>query len=491
MSEGHATRPGSQDLFSVLLLLTLAWGALAFGAVYPWVYVPLLGSTCVLGLWGLLRSSQRGTRHMNQALAAGCALVALAVAAQLVSLPRSRLAAISPATDRVLQAYDVAYAVGVLSRDTVAHALSIDVEHTWIGLAFVCVLSIYLLGLTRALDGLNLRRLLPGLVGLGAVVAAVGVIQRPLFSGRIYGLWTPIGGPLLFTPSGGPFGPFVNRNHFAGWMLMVIPISVGYFSALAARGLKGVKPNWRSRLAWLSSVDANRAVLVGFAILFMTLSLVLTLSRSGVTCLIVALAISTMVVLRRQNRWSKRVTVIGLVVATGLIGVTTTGADAIAARFNRVDATLDGRLFAWRDAWNVIEAFPLTGTGLNTYGTSMLFYQSFHRGSVHFAEAHNDYLQLLAEGGLLLAIPTLMLVALFVWQVSSRFRERADDVFGYWVRVGSVTGLVAIGLQEIVDFSLQMPGNAVLFVLLCGIAVRKARGRPMHSPVGLFDGSLR
>ena len=85
-----------------------------------------------------------------------------------------------------------------------------------------------------------------------------------------------------------------------------------------------------------------------------------------------------------------------------------------------------------------------------------------HELTLHFAEAHNDYLQLAAEGGLLLTIPAALCVASFVIAVRRRFSDE-QSIGAYWLRVGAVTGLVAIGLQETVDFSLQMPGNAALF----------------------------
>jgi O-antigen ligase len=88
-------------------------------------------------------------------------------------------------------------------------------------------------------------------------------------------------------------------------------------------------------------------------------------------------------------------------------------------------------------------------------------------------EAHNDYLQLLVEGGWLIAVPALVLMGLFGWQVRSRFREGRDDRTGYWIRLGAVTGIIAIAFQEIVEFSLQMPGNAAFFTILCAIAIRR------------------
>jgi O-antigen ligase len=109
---------------------------------------------------------------------------------------------------------------------------------------------------------------------------------------------------------------------------------------------------------------------------------------------------------------------------------------------------------------------------LNAFGTAMLFYQ--RPGLPAFwQEAHNDYLQLAAEGGLLLAVPVLIVLACFVRQVRNRFRESADDRTTYWIRVGAVTALGAIAIQETADFSLQIPGNAVLFAFIAAVAIHR------------------
>ena len=106
----------------------------------------------------------------------------------------------------------------------------------------------------------------------------------------------------------------------------------------------------------------------------------------------------------------------------------------------------------------------------------MLFFQTSDRNQ-HFAEAHGDYLQLAAEGGLLVCGAALLLLVLVVRETRQRFQESAGDPAGYWIRVGAVTGLVAIARQEIRDFSLQMPGNAALCCVLVGIAIQRPRPR--------------
>ena len=132
-----------------------------------------------------------------------------------------------------------------------------------------------------------------------------------------------------------------------------------------------------------------------------------------------------------------------------------------------------GRLAIWRDALTIFRDFPITGTGLNTFGAATLVYQTANR-NMHFQEAHNEYLQLLAEGGLLLAIPIVMAIAALVRGIVRRFQS-SDDPEVYWLRVGAVGGLVAIALQSLVEFSLQMPGNAALFVVLLAIALHTSR----------------
>ena len=162
-----------------------------------------------------------------------------------------------------------------------------------------------------------------------------------------------------------------------------------------------------------------------------------------------------------------------LVVAVGLGG----GVDAVEQEFSSASwSDLEGRVGIWRDTVSIIRDFPLTGTGLNTYGVSMLGYQT-DNPSVRWVEAHNDYLQLVAEGGILLVVPVGIAFFVLVREVRRRFREGGDDAMTYWLRAGAVTGLLALSLQSLVDFSVQMPGNAVLFVTLWAIAIHERGGQ--------------
>jgi O-antigen ligase len=119
----------------------------------------------------------------------------------------------------------------------------------------------------------------------------------------------------------------------------------------------------------------------------------------------------------------------------------------------------------------VVRRYPIAGTGLNTYSVAMIFYQQFNR-PVRYSQAHNDYLQLAAEGGLLLTVPAAIAIVVFVRVLRRRFAQETS-ASTYWIRRGAVVGLLAIALQEIVEFSLQMPGNAFLFAVLCAIALHR------------------
>jgi hypothetical protein len=476
-----------------LILLIVAWGALAFGSVYDWARWPLLSACVVAGAWGFVRTVPHERRRVQGPVLAGLLLVAVAVGFQLVPLDRHTLRAWSPATDVFLKQYNLQYAMAAAgdvsdggrgfspdvpagpegpastsSAPRLEHPLSVDPPKTWLGLALLGGFGFMLLGLARGIGGRDLRVLAPGIVGLGVLMSMIGIIQKALWNGKVYGFWEPI------NKGAGAFGPFINRNHFAGWMLLALPVTVGYFASLVAKGMVGVKPGWRTRIIWFSTPDASRAVLTGFGILVMGLALTLTLSRSGIACFLLAMLLSGFNVLRRQATTTKGRLLSTYLVVVFAAAIAWAGIDAIGSRFAEVDWKLGGRAGAWEDAWRIHQSFPWFGVGLNTYGSATLLLQQFEKATAHYVEAHNDYLQLLVEGGWLVAVPALLFVWLFAREVRSRFRDGLDDRTGYWVRLGAVTGIVAIAFQEIVEFSLQITGNAALFAALCAIAIRRA-----------------
>jgi O-antigen ligase len=333
--------------------------------------------------------------------------------------------------------------------------------------------ALFLLGLSRGVRYIGLDWLSTQLLGLGVGLAVVGVVQKAFAvpdDPLVYGFWRPQQG-------GMPFGPFVNRNHFAGWMVMTMPVVIGYACAVFQTSRRPRRAHrWRDTLHWMTTVDANRFVLLAVAALVMGMSLVLTGSRSGVASFGVALAVLGYFVLRRASSGAARWALVGgfAVLLVGSLGWA--GLDRTVDRFGRAPAELEGRFSAWRDTSRIIADFPVFGTGLGTYARAMLLYQTQGR-DVMYAEAHNDYIQLAAEGGLIVGVPALALAGVIGMTIRRRLVSDDDDPLASWIRIGSLAGLAGIAAQSLVEFSLQMPGNAAMFVLLLALAIHRPSRR--------------
>jgi O-antigen ligase len=442
-------------------LVVVIWGALSFGGVYPWAYWPLAAGAAASGAAGLIVSGTGRWRASGPFIWA-LAGVGAAALVQLIPLPVAALEALSPRTVFLLRQLEPAFAVGLVPW----HPLSVWPRDTAVALALFGSFSILLVGLTALFSTTGTRRFVEALTIFGVVLALVGIVQKPLYSGAIYGLWTLESGRQ-------PFGPFVNKNHFAGWMLMALPLTLALLVAGIARSMSKVKPGWRNRVLWLSSSEASRLALIGAGATVMALSLMLTMSRSGIAAFVLSILITGWLSLRALDDRPRRIGAAACLILVLAAVVWWTGPTVIASRFSATDwGAFNDRRGAWVDAWSVARDFPLTGTGLNTYWAASLFYQR-HELALFFAQAHNDYLQLVAEGGLLLVAPALIGLWLFVRDLRRAMRGERGST-GWWLRAGAVTSLLAIALQETVDFSLQMPGNAALFAVVAAIGLQRA-----------------
>jgi len=449
-----------------MLIAALAWGVFAFGGAYAWAYWPLVAAAfAIAALAVVAERASPVARPAERWLAVGFGAFAAAAVGQLIPLPLAVLQQATPETVRALQQLNPAVASGAVT----SHPLSIAPDSTVVGISLFAACAVLTLACSAMFSIRGGRAIARAITAVGVAAAITGIVQQPLYSGRIYGLWTPMDG-------GSPYGPFVNKNHFAGWMLMALPVALGLLIGSIARAARDVRRSWRDRLIWLSSADASHLVLYAGSAMVMALALVLTMSRSGVAAFAVSIAITGAFVARRRRIGSGATMALTYLAFLIIVVVAWAGADVIASRFSETEwSELNARRGAWTDALDIRARFPLAGTGLNTYGTATVVYQQ-HDRSRRYTEAHNDYLQLAAEGGWLLMVPAFLSAVVFVLAVRRRLADETS-VTAYWLRVGAITGIAAIGLQETVEFSLQMPGNAVLFAALCGIALHKAPPR--------------
>lgn len=447
-----------------LAVALVALGTVAFGAVYPWAYMPLFAAAALTGGVALAR---HGLTSTPRPVAYSLLAVGAAVLLQLVPLPRALLDRLSPHAGPILTAFSLTFG----SDPTQPAPLSLNPAGTRTALLGLVALGLFLVGAAGRLSGASLRRLPRALATFALPLAVFGIISREYRKNDlIYWFWRPEEG------GGDLFGPFVNRNHFGGWMLMALCLLVGALFGQVERALQDSAVR-RRRLAWLSSAEANGIVAMGLVVFGGVIALFWTVSRSAISGFAVAAAAFAWLALTRHRfgATSRRASVLALG-AVLLAGIAWRGPAELAQRFQD-QRNLVGRLDAWRDAWAVMRDFPLAGTGLNTYSDAMLFYQRSNPG-FHLAQAHNDYVQLAAEGGLLVGIPAAVALALLVRQIRRNLRAARAEARGYWIRAGAAVGLLAIGVQEVFEFSLQVPANALLCCVLAAVALAPVGAAP-------------
>jgi O-antigen ligase len=377
------------------------------------------------------------------------------VAAQLVPLSATIRDWVSPHAsqiDRVLSLEGTSGSMPLrpLSIDGEATAWALALGAAYIGL-FFCARSIF----SRA----GVRRVSRGVTWLGLGLTVLVGVQRATSPSMLYWVFRPL------HPGASPYGPFVSRNALATWLAMAIPIAIGY---AVARD----RSDRRSQLgiaARLEAMDSTQTVLVAAACLMIGAVLGST-SRAGIlgmgSGLLALLALSS----TRIRSGRAAVWAIGALAAIALMFG---NFGALAMRLQgSAEAGAWGRPAIWRDTWRMTQDFWLAGVGAGAYQKGMLLYQQGSR-VFFFNQAHDEYLQLAAEGGLLLAIPAAIALVAGTAFILSRLRSDRTPIF--WIRAGAIAGIVAVSVQNVWDTGLRTPANGVLFAVIAAIAVHKPR----------------
>ena len=433
----------------------LAWPLAAFGGVYRWATVPYLAACGLLALTqaGSVRHAHSGSRWLD------FSLVGLVAGAwlQLLPLPEAVLARVSP------EALPVMDAIRLVARETTLTAISIEPGSTmWASGVLTATVLLFLAVLALFRRG-GVRWSIRTIAWLGIVFATLGLAQAASGSGAVYWWWEPLG------EGAEPFGTFINRNHFATWVIMATPVCVGYaITRLHVSASVDPTRHWFSRLI---SMFEGRALFLLFASILMTVALLINLSRSGMLGLAAAAAYVLMAGGRHVDRRRRRR--LGAYVAvSAIIVVAFADTGALFRRFDETVASDTGRIAIWRETLPLIRDFWATGTGAGTYRTAMLVYQKSDR-AFYFNQAHNQYLQIAAEGGLLLSVPAA--VALLAFLGLARRRITGDRTAVFWIRIGAAGGIVAVGVQSLWETGLRMPANAALAVVLAAVVVHVPR----------------
>ncbi len=443
-----------------MLTALLAWPLFAFGGVYLWTAIPVVVGAA---LFAVLCPPTLCVPPEARWLDRGLVVLIAGLIAQLVPLPNAILAAVSPQTPTLLALLKLDYHAEAVSGARPVVAASLDPWSTlWAGAIAVAAVLVFL-STRRLFAAGGLRATVRAIAWMGLIMASIALLQQATSRRLIYWWWTPI------DEGGEPFGAFVNRNHFGTYVIMAIPATLGYLIARleANRSANGV---FRS-LGGIVRVFDRRAALLLASGSMMTLAAVVCLSRSALVGLGVALVVVWGLARRDLDRQRRRwLTAYGFVFALAVLAWS--NIEAIIHRFDQAATGASGRLEIWRETIPIVRDFWLTGTGAGTYALAMRVYQQADR-TVSFNQAHNHYLQVIAEGGLLLMVPTVL--ALIGFATLARTRVTNEHHAVYWIRVGALGGLLAVAVQSLWETGLRMPANAVLAAVLAAIVVHAPR----------------
>ena len=335
-----------------------------------------------------------------------------------------------------------------------------------------------------------LRVTMASILAIGFLVALLGLANRATWNGKILWVLTPSdwasNGQVLVRAC----GPFVNPDDFANYLAILLPLAL-------AGAFYNVPLRYTPRITGFKLVSASVAVVIAMAI-------VLSLSRggwaastAGVAAFLILVAVPLPAAHEAKTarpegapssftRWRWKPLAIGSAMVVGIIALAMvllgpSVAHHAAARFNGTVSTnaefgLVGRLSIWQGTIAMIRDYPLLGVGLGAWPVAFPHYRLPPWFPLTYREAHNDYLQLLAETGVVGVVLVMVFLApIIVTLIRGRSRLGVED---WLLLVPLLAAIPAMAVHELFEFCFRIPANALLFTVLVALAVRIAlRGR--------------
>jgi O-antigen ligase len=426
------------------------WSLFAFGGVYFWTTIPIVAGACVLAL---LAKPAIGTtqKALDFAILAPLGLAALA----LVPLPAGVRLALSPALSDVERRLYVDPSWSLR-----AHPLSLDPTETARSLALAAAAVLVFWSARRIVAERGVGRILRTVSACGLVAAITAVLQHATSPHLFYWLFPPMYG------NAAPYTPFGNRNQLATWMIMAIPLTMGYAVARFESSRRS-----RGGRATVGAIDDVEVWLFGGACA-MGATLVASLSRSGITA---GVAATLVFVWLARTRLGSRgfgwlLVAVGAVVTAAVMYANT---QALMTRLNdAVEHGIGGREAIWAVTRVMIGDFWRTGVGVGAFERAMSVYQPPHVFS--FNHAHNEYLQIAAEGGVLVSTGVVVVAVIGALEILRLLAADRSPLF--WARAGAASALAAVAIQSIWETGLRLPANAVLFAICSAVALH-----PIHT----------
>jgi O-antigen ligase len=295
------------------------------------------------------------------------------------------------------------------------------------------------------------------------------------FAESLYGLIVYLGGGQigLWDPghdAGTVSGTYVNQNHFAGLMEMTIPAGMGLLLTGRAPQETGYGP--RAALRAMVSTLMGQQGIVLFGLLVMFAALILSTSRGAVGSLAIGVIVAIVVAIMRKGGRAREVRV-GLIAAVLMVfAMLWLGAGQLSGKLES-SGLASNRGDLREVSYRMIADSPVVGTGVGTYRWIFPRYKDQRFGSGFYEHAHNDYLEILGEQGMLGLSLLAVAFALIATQIVKAYRRHHEPLVR-GALFAAIAGCTALLVHGFVDFNLQIPANAAYFSALLGIGAAAA-----------------
>ena len=441
----------------LLYLFVLIFAPLAFGTVEIWSYATM---EIAVGLGALLFFSSIWYFKKSLVVVPGIVPLLLLLAfmmLQAIPLPVELVKILSPSS------YDAYSPVLTLSQSqwiplTINQKATLE-EFLRIG----CYSLFYIFTVQLLSQKGYVKRTVHIVIGLAAFIALLAIVQAVGSPDKIY--W------LRNVPQNAhPFGPWINPNQFAGFMEMLSPIALGLFLFYKPR--VAIDEPLRVRIVnFFTMPSSNFHLFLGFAASLMALSVFVSLCRGGI--LTITLSAFVFLLIYNMKRPATGRGAVLVIVGCVIIAISWFGWDTIIAEFNRgltdTGELTDGRFDIWKDSKRIFQAFFLFGSGFGTYIDIFPSFRSFP--GIHIIDhAHNDYIELLTDGGIIgfgLAAWFVLAVLLHGWK---KISVRGDQ-YAVLLGIGAFTGIIAMLIHSVTDFNMHNGADGLYFFFVCGLLV--------------------
>jgi O-antigen ligase len=442
------------------LIFLIVFTPLAFGAVHIWAYTIMeLTVLFLVTVWLIKMIVAEGKiRIPKTPLNIPVILFICLILFQLTPLPEAVLNIISSNTQHfytetykaVIPDQPTGHPAVQLSNTISLYPYATKTELlkilTYIGVFFLIIGNIF--------TDRQKNRLLTAIIATGFLLAVFGLIQYFTWNGKIY--WFR-----ELTHGGSPFGPFINRNNFAGYIILIIPVAL---ATLMVRRDKSIK------------------ILFGFMTVVMATALFLSLSRGGIFAFLGAMGTMVLLLLflRYEGGSKKGLLIVGGFLISLLLYLAYIGIDPVidrVATLTEKETYLEQvRWVVWNATAEIVRDYPFVGTGLDTFEAVFPRYQPLEVSGLRWLDAHNDYLQFMAETGIVGSLIALTFFILFFKRIFSSLNNSEPRIQNYLL-IGLLSSVVVFLLSIMFTFNTHIPANALLFAVILSMAVKLSTER--------------